>query len=199
MSDRAFNGRVLLEHAAGELRADLRPDPYEIGLAVGAAAEVLELLDKASRIFGVDPPGAGQPSPVGAHPDRARHPSCAGSAVAPVVSEWRVELGAAIRQARMAARLSQEELAGALGVRQSSVSQWEQGRTAPATCHLLGLLRVLGALLARLLLGENATVQGGAGELLVFCRSCAATAATGEGPLALPTGQQASSGCGERP
>jgi hypothetical protein len=56
MSDRAFNGRVLLEHAAGELRADLRPDPYEIGLAVGAAAEVLELLDKASRIFGVDPP-----------------------------------------------------------------------------------------------------------------------------------------------
>ena len=56
MSDRAFNGRVLLEHAAGELRADLRPDPYEIGLAVGAAAEVLELLDKASRTFGVDPP-----------------------------------------------------------------------------------------------------------------------------------------------
>ena len=56
MSDRAFNGRVLLEHAAGELRADLRPDPYEIGLAVGAAAEVLELLDKASRTLGVDPP-----------------------------------------------------------------------------------------------------------------------------------------------
>jgi hypothetical protein len=56
MSDRAFNGRVLLEHAAGELRADLRPDPYEIGLAVGAAAEVLEVLDKASRTLGVDPP-----------------------------------------------------------------------------------------------------------------------------------------------
>jgi hypothetical protein len=56
MSDRAFNGRVLLEHAARELRADLRPDPYEIGLAVGAAAEVLELLDKASRTLGVDPP-----------------------------------------------------------------------------------------------------------------------------------------------
>jgi transcriptional regulator with XRE-family HTH domain len=116
-----------------------------------------------------------------------------------MVSAWRVELGAAIRQARLAARLSQEELAGALGVRQSSVSQWERGTTAPATYHLLGLLRVLDARLARLLLGEDATVQVGAGELLVFCRSYAATAPTGEGPLALPTGQQASSGCGEHP
>jgi transcriptional regulator with XRE-family HTH domain len=116
-----------------------------------------------------------------------------------MVSAWRVEVGAAIRQARLAARLSQEDLAGALGVRQSSVSQWERGTTAPATCHLLGLLRVLGALLARLLLGEDATVQVGAVELPVFCRSYAATAAAGEGPLVLPTGQRASSGCGEHP
>jgi transcriptional regulator with XRE-family HTH domain len=117
-----------------------------------------------------------------------------------MVSAWRVELGAAIRQARMAARLSQEDLAGTLGVRQSSVSQWERGTTAPATCHLLGLLQVLGALLARLLLGEEATVQGGDVEPPVeSCRSCAASAAQGEGPVTGRTSQQASSGCGEHP
>ncbi len=44
---------------------------------------------------------------------------------------WRIELGAAIREARQAADLSQEDLANALGVRQSSVSQWERGTTAP--------------------------------------------------------------------
>ncbi len=116
-----------------------------------------------------------------------------------MVSAWRVELGAAIRQARMAARLSQEDLASTLGVRQSSVSQWERGTTAPATCHLLGLLRVLGALLARLLLGDDVRVQSGDVELPVFCRSCAASAAQGEGPVTRRTGQQASSGCGEHP
>ena len=56
MSDRAFNGRVLLEHAAGELRADLHPDPYEVGLAVSATADVLDALYRASRALGVDPP-----------------------------------------------------------------------------------------------------------------------------------------------
>ncbi len=77
------------------------------------------------------------------------------------VPGWRGELGAAIREARLAAGLSQEDLAGVLGVRQSSVSQWERGTTVPATRHLLGLLRVLGALHARLLLGEVASGQGG--------------------------------------
>jgi transcriptional regulator with XRE-family HTH domain len=101
-----------------------------------------------------------------------------------MVSAWRVELGGAIRAARKQAGMGQAELAGALGVRQSSVSQWEQGRTAPATGHLLGLLRVLGALLARLLLGEDASGQGGDVELAGFCRSCGASAAQDEGPLA---------------
>jgi hypothetical protein len=56
MSERAFNGRVLLEQAANQIAADLHPDPYEIGLAVSATADVLEVLDRASRTLGVDPP-----------------------------------------------------------------------------------------------------------------------------------------------
>jgi hypothetical protein len=56
MSGQAFNGRVLLEHAAKELRADSWPDPYEVGLAISATAEVLEALRRASRTIGVDPP-----------------------------------------------------------------------------------------------------------------------------------------------
>jgi transcriptional regulator with XRE-family HTH domain len=79
---------------------------------------------------------------------------------------WRVELGAAIREARQAADLSQEDLANALGVRQSSVSQWERGTTAPATWHLLGLLGVLGAQLAQQLFGNE---RGP--ELALFGRS----------------------------
>ena len=39
--------------------------------------------------------------------------------------------------------MSQVELAAALGIRQSSVSQWERGATEPATQTLLDLLRVL--------------------------------------------------------
>ena len=56
MSERTFNGRVLLEHAAKEFRADALPDLYELGLAVSATAEVLEVLYRASRTLGVDPP-----------------------------------------------------------------------------------------------------------------------------------------------
>jgi transcriptional regulator with XRE-family HTH domain len=79
---------------------------------------------------------------------------------------WRLELGAAIREARQAAGLSQEDLAGALGVRQSSVSQWERGTTAPATPHLLGLFRTLGAQLGQQLFGNE-----GGPELALVGRS----------------------------
>ena len=114
--------------------------------------------------------------------------------MARVVSAWRVELGAAIREARVAVGLSQERLANELGVRQSSVSQWEQGTTAPATWHLLGLLQVLGMLLVWLVLGEGAGGQGGDMGLAEFCRSFGASAAEGEGPVASLDGRKASLG-----
>ena len=76
-----------------------------------------------------------------------------------MTSGWRLELGAAIREARRSAGLAQADLADALGVRQSSVSQWERGTTAPTTWHLLGLLRLLGVWLVRLTVGEDAMVE----------------------------------------
>lgn len=47
--DRLFNGRVLLEHAAEEIRAETSLDPAELGVAVAAAADVLQALQQASR------------------------------------------------------------------------------------------------------------------------------------------------------
>jgi transcriptional regulator with XRE-family HTH domain len=52
-------------------------------------------------------------------------------------------LSEAIRAARRRAGLSQAELAELLGVRQSSVSQWERGSTKPSTIHLLALTATL--------------------------------------------------------
>lgn len=72
----------------------------------------------------------------------------------------------------MAAGRSQADVASALDVRQSSVSQWEAGRTAPSTRHLLGLMRLLGDRLVRPLVGV---------ELAKFCRSCVASTAQREG------------------
>jgi transcriptional regulator with XRE-family HTH domain len=52
-------------------------------------------------------------------------------------------LSEAIRTARRRVGLSQVELAELLGVRQSSVSQWERGTTMPSTLHLLALAATL--------------------------------------------------------
>lgn len=60
-------------------------------------------------------------------------------------------LANAIRRARKQTGLSQGELAAQLGIRQSSISQWERGTTLPSTRHLLGLLAVLGHPFATLL------------------------------------------------
>ncbi len=53
-------------------------------------------------------------------------------------------LGASIRARRRAAGLSQEELAGLLGVLQSSVAQWERGATAPTLDHFLAMTHAFG-------------------------------------------------------
>lgn len=70
-------------------------------------------------------------------------------------------LSEAIRSARRRAGLSQAELAEALGVRQSSVSQWERGSTKPSTVHLLALTSALNC---SLLDFANATGGAAAGN-----------------------------------
>ena len=65
------------------------------------------------------------------------------------------ELGKAIRVARRAAGLTQEAVAHALEVRQSSVSQWERGTTVPRTLHLIDLMRLYGAELIALVLDNT--------------------------------------------
>lgn len=47
--DRLFNGRVLLEHAAQEIKAESSVDPAELGVAVAATADILQALADASR------------------------------------------------------------------------------------------------------------------------------------------------------
>jgi transcriptional regulator with XRE-family HTH domain len=66
-------------------------------------------------------------------------------------------LSKAIRSARRRAGLSQVELARLLGVRQSSVSQWERGSTKPSTVHLLTLAIRLGCSLVDLAGAGDAT------------------------------------------
>jgi transcriptional regulator with XRE-family HTH domain len=76
------------------------------------------------------------------------------------VPTWQAWLGAAIQAARQQAELTQAEVAARLGVRQSSVSQWERGTTAPTTKHLLVLQQLLGPALVRQLLGEDSPDAG---------------------------------------
>ena len=66
-------------------------------------------------------------------------------------------LGGKIRVARRAAGLSQETLAEQLGVKQSSISQWERGHTRPSLEHLVPLAMALGTSLDVLL---DATSEG---------------------------------------
>ncbi len=52
-------------------------------------------------------------------------------------------LATVIRTARKRAGMGQAELAATLGIRQSSVSQWERGLTEPSKTHLTALMRIL--------------------------------------------------------
>jgi len=65
----------------------------------------------------------------------------------------------AIRSARQQAKLSQRRLGLLVGVRQSSVSQWEWGVNQPSGVHMAALLRVLPSL-ADLLAPHAPTARG---------------------------------------
>ena len=46
--ERLFNGRVLIEHAVQEIRAERGVDAAELGVAIAAAADLLQVLQDAS-------------------------------------------------------------------------------------------------------------------------------------------------------
>lgn len=60
-----------------------------------------------------------------------------------------------IRELRKAAGFTQERFAEAMGVTQSTVSQWESGRVLPDTAKLPKLAEVLGCSIADLFTTEK--------------------------------------------
>lgn len=62
--------------------------------------------------------------------------------------------GARLRRLRMARRISQSEIAGALGVSVPSISGWEKGRSQPKRSRVRALADILGVSTGELL-GEE--------------------------------------------
>ncbi len=65
--ERTFNGRILVEHAVQEIKAEGHPDADELGLAVAAAGDLLEVLRTASLRLEV-PAVGGLPDLAAMHP-----------------------------------------------------------------------------------------------------------------------------------
>lgn len=64
------------------------------------------------------------------------------------------EIGERIRTTRQERRITQEDLAGAVGVSRSAVAQWETGRSGQITGNLARIAQVLGV-------GVEFLMQGG--------------------------------------
>jgi HTH-type transcriptional regulator / antitoxin HipB len=114
-------------------------------------------------------------------------------------------LSEAIRAGRRRAGLSQAELAAALGVRQSSVSQWERGSTRPSTDHLLALTSILGTTLLDFSAAANgqADRDGSGGQDLAVAGGGGDGDGSGGGPAsgelaASPSAVAPGAGGGER-
>lgn len=62
------------------------------------------------------------------------------------ISKYRQRLGSLLRQSRRSIEppISQKDVAEALGIAQSAVSDWERGESWPSVLSLLTLIRLLG-------------------------------------------------------
>ncbi len=88
------------------------------------------------------------------------------------------EIGARVRVARLARGLTQDGLAGAVGVSRSAVAQWETGRAGQLGGNLTRVAEVLGVGVAYLLSGNDALAPFGAASgdeaaMLRLYRACA--------------------------
>jgi HTH-type transcriptional regulator/antitoxin HipB len=97
-------------------------------------------------------------------------------------------LSEAIRAARRRAGLSQAELAAALGVRQSSVSQWERGSTRPSTGHLLALTSILRTTLLDFSAVAAGEAEGAGGGASLAVAASGAEGAGGSASFAVAAG-----------
>ena len=82
------------------------------------------------------------------------------------------QIGARIREARQDQQLTQDQLAGAVGVSRSAVAQWETGRAGQVTANLTRIASVLGVGVDYLIHGEDkhAPTKAGTGDELAMLR-----------------------------
>lgn len=64
-----------------------------------------------------------------------------------------------IKECRLAAGLSQEEAAAALGVKQPNISAWESGRWLPKTPRLIKVAQLYGCTVDELLESEKKVAE----------------------------------------
>jgi transcriptional regulator with XRE-family HTH domain len=78
------------------------------------------------------------------------------------------ELGLTIRTLRVGLGLSQDDLAGKVGVTRSAVSAWEGGANGPGRKHLKKVADALGVTMPQLLAGKLPSPQKTAGTLVAI-------------------------------
>ncbi len=87
------------------------------------------------------------------------------------------DIGTRIRAARVDRGLTQDELAGRVGVSRSAVAQWETGRAGQITGNLSRIAGVLGVNVEYLMFGDSKHAPAAAGQgdelaLLRLYRAC---------------------------
>lgn len=60
------------------------------------------------------------------------------------ITQWRLEMGAKVREARMHSNLTQEGLAGRLGLERRAIVRLELGDVSPATDRIFAIAHILG-------------------------------------------------------
>jgi transcriptional regulator with XRE-family HTH domain len=83
-------------------------------------------------------------------------------------------VGARIRALRLAANMTQDELAEKLEVSRSAIAQWETGRAGQGRENLERVAKVLNTSLGYLVSGETGSLRGDELALIRLYRACSA-------------------------
>ena len=118
-------------------------------------------------LFGLVPLGAGVALVVLAFRALLKYIRCKDMDMRQKAAPEKRPLGEVLRARRTACNMTQEFVAGALGVSRQAVSKWEQGRAAPSTANLLALAKLYGACAEELL--QEAESAPAAGQAHALC------------------------------